>query len=305
MHVIVGAGPVGSATATLLAERGERVRVITRSGRGPAHPGIELVAADAGDATRLAALTEGAAVLYNCANPQYHRWPTDWPPIAAALLTAAERTGAVLASASNLYPYGPVNGPITASTPLAATHPKLKIRGDQWREQLARHQAGRIRTTEVRGSDYVEANSILSFALAKPLLAGKRAYAPAALDVPHSWTSTHDVARTLVTVAGDERGWGRAWLVPTNPPLTIRELAAEFTRVAGAPAPKLTPLPYAALWSAGLFSPMIRELRATHYQFARPFVINASETEQTFGLKPSDLDRALREARDRAQGTYR
>jgi hypothetical protein len=198
-----------------------------------------------------------------------------------------------------------VNGPITASTPLAATHPKLKIRGDQWREQLARHQAGRIRTTEVRGSDYVEANSILSFALAKPLLAGKRAYAPAALDVPHSWTSTHDVARTLVTVAGDERGWGRAWLVPTNPPLTIRELAAEFTRVAGAPAPKLTPLPYAALWSAGLFSPMIRELRATHYQFARPFVINASETEQTFGLKPSDLDRALREARDRAQGTYR
>jgi nucleoside-diphosphate-sugar epimerase len=297
MHVIVGAGPVGSATATLLADRGERVRVITRSGRGPAHPGIELVAADAGDATRLTALTDGAAALYNCANPQYHRWLTDWPPIAAALLTAAERSGAVLATAGNLYGYGPVDGPITAATPLAATHPKLKLRADMWREALARHSAGRIRTTEVRASDYLEANSILSYALAEPLRAGKRAYAPGPLDVPHSWTSIADVARTLVTVAGDERGWGRAWLVPSNPPLTVRELAAAFVRVHGAPSAKLTPVPYPVLWASGLFSPMMRELRTTHYQFARPFVIDASVTEQTFGLKPSDLDDVLRSAR--------
>jgi 2-polyprenyl-6-methoxyphenol hydroxylase-like FAD-dependent oxidoreductase len=36
LHVIVGAGPVGSATAALLAGRGEQVRVITRSGTGRA-----------------------------------------------------------------------------------------------------------------------------------------------------------------------------------------------------------------------------------------------------------------------------
>jgi len=36
LHVIVGAGPVGSATATLLATRGETVRLVTRSGSGPA-----------------------------------------------------------------------------------------------------------------------------------------------------------------------------------------------------------------------------------------------------------------------------
>jgi nucleoside-diphosphate-sugar epimerase len=296
MHVIVGAGPVGTATANLLAERGEKVRVVTRSGRGPVHPAIELVAADATDAARLSGLASGAAVLYNCANPQYHRWPTDWPPLASALLTAAESSGAVLATASNLYGYGPVDAPITAQTPLAATHPKLRIRADMWREALARHEAGRIRTTEVRGSDYIEANSLLSFSLAKPLLAGKRAYVPGALDVPHTWTSISDVARTLVTVAGDERGWGQAWLVPSNPPLTVRELATEFTRVAGAPAAKLTRIPYATLWAVGLFSPLVRELRATHYQFAEPFVLDSSRTEQTFGLRPSDLDGALAQA---------
>ncbi len=38
LHVIVGAGPVGTATANLLAERGEQVRVVTRRGTGPEHP---------------------------------------------------------------------------------------------------------------------------------------------------------------------------------------------------------------------------------------------------------------------------
>src|SRR2546429_8958489 len=122
-HVIVGAGPVGRTTARQLAERGEEVRLITRSGSGPEHPAIERVAADATDADRLTELTTGAAVLYNCANPQYHRWLTDWPPLASALLTAAERTGAVYALVNNLYGHGPVTGPITAATPLAAPPP--------------------------------------------------------------------------------------------------------------------------------------------------------------------------------------
>lgn len=295
-HVIVGAGPVGSATAALLAGRGERVRVITRSGSGPAHPNIELTAADATDATRLTELTRGATSLYNCASPLYHRWLTDWPPLADALLTAAEQSGAVLATMSNLYGYGEVSGPITSETPLNATHPKLKLRADMWRTALARHEASRLRATEVRASDYVEANSIFSAVLAAPLRAGRRAYVPTPLDVPHSWTSIADAARTLVAAAQTEQAWGRAWLVPTNPPLSVRALAERFTEVNGLPPAKLTKLPYSVLWTAGLFSPMIRELRTTRYQFARPFVIDSVETERTFDLTPTSLDVAIKNA---------
>jgi len=124
---------------------------------------------------------------------------------------------------------------------------------------------------------------------------------PAPLDVKHTFTAIRDVARTLVTVATDERGWGTAWLVPSNPPLTARELANRFTRVVGAPAPKLTSIPYPVLWTAGLFSPLLRELRTTHYQFARPFVLDSSVTERTFGLAPSDLDGPLAEAANTAK----
>ena len=73
MHVIVGAGSVGAATARLLAERGEQVRIVSRRGAGPDHPAVERIAADAADADRLSSITAGAAVLYNCANPPYHR----------------------------------------------------------------------------------------------------------------------------------------------------------------------------------------------------------------------------------------
>ena len=303
MHVIVGAGAVGSQAALLLAERGEQVRVVSRRGTGPQHPSIELVAADATDAEQLTALASGAVALYNCASPLYHQWFTDWPPLASALLTAAERSGAVLATMSNLYGYGPVDGPITQKTPLAATHPKLRLRADMWRDALAAHEAGRLRATEVRASDYIEANSVLSSVLGKPLLAGKRAYSPAPLDVPHSWTSITDAARTLITAATDERAFGEAWLVPTNPALTIRQLAARFTEVNGAPNPKLTTIPYPVLWTVGLFSPLVKELRTTRYQFTRPFVIDASATTDTFGLAPNPLDGALRDAAARLRRT--
>jgi nucleoside-diphosphate-sugar epimerase len=303
MDVIVGAGPVGSQAALLLAERGQQVRVVSRRGSGPQHPAIELVAADATDAELLTGLAAGAAALYNCASPLYHQWFSDWPPLASALLTAAERSGAVLAAISNLYGYGPVDGPITQKTPLTATHPKLRLRADIWREALAMHEAGRIRATEVRASDYIEANSVLSTAMGQPLLGGKRAYSPFPLDVPHSWTSVADAARTLVTAATDERAFGQAWLVPTNPALTIRQLTSRFAEVNGAPKAKVMAIPYPVMWMVGMFSPLVRELRTTRYQFISPFVIDSSATTGMFGLQPTPMDAVLHDAAARLRSS--
>ena len=77
----------------------------TRSACCPAAAGastdaVEHRQVDATDADALTAAARGAAALYNAVNPAYHRWATDWPPVAAALLAAAERTGAVLVTMS-------------------------------------------------------------------------------------------------------------------------------------------------------------------------------------------------------------
>ncbi|GGR63086.1 NAD-dependent epimerase [Micromonospora fulviviridis] len=296
LHVIVGAGPVGTATARLLAERGERVRVVTRRGTGPAHPAIERIAADAADAERLTALTEGAAALYNCANPAYHRWPLDWPPLAAALLTAAERTGAVLATVGNLYGYGPVDAPMTEATPLASTGTKGRVRNRMWADALAAHRAGRARITEVRGSDYVGADGTsLAMMVLPRVLAGQRVFLPVDWDAPHTWTYIPDVARTLVAAATDERAWGRAWHVPSAPAVSMRDLAGRAAALVGAPAPRLIRMPYPMLWVAGLANPFARELRETAYQFDRPYVLDSTAATATLGVEPTPLDRVVKE----------
>ncbi|QLQ39291.1 NAD-dependent epimerase/dehydratase family protein [Micromonospora robiginosa] len=296
LHVIVGAGPVGTATARLLVERGDRVRVVTRRGTGPDHPAVERIAADAGDADRLTALTEGAVALHNCANPPYHRWATDWPPLAAALLTAAGRSGAVLATVGNLYGYGPVDAPMTEATPLAATGIKGRVRNRMWTDALAAHRAGQARITEVRGSDYVGVGGTsLAMMVLPRVLAGQRVLLPVDWDAPHTWTYVPDVARTLVAAATDPRAWGRAWHVPSAPAVSMRELADRTAARAGAPAPKLTRMPYPLLWAAGVVNPFARELRETAHQFSRPFVLDSSAATTTLAIDPTPLDKVVDE----------
>lgn len=297
LQVIVGAGPVGRATARLLVDRGDRVRIISRRGGGPDHPGIERVAADAGDPDRLVEVTAGAAVVYNCVNPAYHRWATDWPPIAAALLTAAERHGAVLATVGNLYGYGPVDAPMTEQTPIRPAGVKGQVRARMWQDALDAHRAGRIRATEVRGSDYLgaDAQTIFTLLVVPKVLAGRRALVPADLAAPHSWTYVGDVARTLVAAAADERAWGRAWHVPSQPPESIRGLADRLVELAGVRAARLATMPAPVLWLGGLFDPTVRELRETAYQFRRPFVLDSSAATAAFGIEPTPLATALRE----------
>jgi len=290
-HLVVGAGPVGTATARRLFDAGHHVRVVTRRGSGP--EGAERIAADAADGTRLSELADGAVAIYNCVNPTYSRWAQDWPPVAAAMLAAAESSGAVLATVGNLYGYGRVDAPITEQTPLAATGHKGRVRNAMWRDAVAAHEAGRIRTFEVRGSDYLGGNSLLSVLVTPALRKGRRAFVPADLDAPHTWTCVEDVAALLVTGVYDERAWGRPWHVPSDAPRSLRELTAIAASELGA-RPKLTAMPYPVLWAAGLFNPMAKELRETQHQFRHPFVLDSTAAQETFGLVPTPTTAAVR-----------
>ena len=219
LHVIVGKGPVGTTTAELLAARGHRVRVLSRSG-GTSTDTVEHRRVDATDADALTAAARGASALYNAVNPAYHRWATDWPPVAAALLTAAESTGAVLVTMSNLYVYGRPAGPMTPDSPLAATDLKGVVRRRMWSEALAAHDAGRVRVTEARAADFVgpqvpPEHSHLVRQL-PALRRGRRAWVVGDPDAPRSWAYLPDVAATLATLGTDERALGAPGTSPAR-----------------------------------------------------------------------------------------
>ncbi|GAA3214192.1 NAD-dependent epimerase/dehydratase family protein [Nonomuraea helvata] len=295
-HVVVGSGQVGTHVAAKLVAQGQDVTVVTRSGSGPA--GTVKVAADVADKARLIEIAKGADVLYNCVSPQYHRWLTDWPPMAESLLAAAEASGAVYAMLGNLYPYGPVTGPMTEDLPLASTSPKAQVRAKMWRDALAAHEAGRIRATEVRGSDYfgpgTSEQGYLGDRFLVPLRAGKTVQVPYPLDVPHSWSYVADVADALIVAGRDERAWGRTWHVPTGDPQTFRELGGRMAALLGLPAPKMAQIPWPVISVGGLFSPMMGELKHVRYQFTAPFVLDSSAFQRTFGVAPTPIDEALK-----------
>jgi nucleoside-diphosphate-sugar epimerase len=305
LHVVVGAGPIGSGIARTLAERGHRVKVVTRSGSGPARAGIDRVAADASDASALAAVATGAAAIYNCANPRYHRWPELWPPMAAAMLSAAERSGAVLVTISNLYGYGPAQGtpgydaahPMTEQTPLAATGKKGKIRAQMWRDALEAHQAGRVRAVELRASDYVGpgANAVLGERVVPRVLKGQAVTVLGRTDRLHTWSYTGDVVTMAVVAGQDERAWGRVWHVPSGEPRTQRQAVDDLARVAGVKPVPVRTAPAAVMYAMGMFSPLMRELRETQYQFTEDFVMDSSAARSAFGLEETPWDSVLAE----------
>ncbi|WP_328334282.1 NAD-dependent epimerase [Kribbella sp. NBC_00382] len=294
MRVVVGSGPVGTAVARLLVERGEQVRLVTRSGTGP--DGVEKVKADATDPAVLTKLADGAETVFSCGGPAYERWVPDWPPLGASLVKTAGATGAVLLTTGNLYGYGQPAGVMKDGDPDRPNSVKGQVRARVWADALAAHDAGRIRTAEVRGSDYLGAGaaSFFTIGVLPGVLAGRRTAVPADLDALHSWTAVDDVARTLVAIASSDDGaLGRVWHVPTPPPTSIRDLAAQAAAIAGAPAPRLSAMPGAVLWLGGLFNKQAREIRELQYQFRAPFVLDSADAQQTFDLTPSTTAAAL------------
>lgn len=298
--LVVGAGSVGSALAVLLAGRGETVTLVSRSGRGPATPGVRCVPADAADADALAGHARGASAVVNCVNPgPYQQWEARWPPVAASLLAVAERSGAVLVTLSNLYGYGPVDGPLHRDLPPAATGHKGRLRARLWQEALAAHEAGRVRATEVRASDFIgptvpRAGGLLR-RYADAALRGRTVWAFGDPDVPHAFSYVPDVARTLAAVAGDPRAWGLPWHVPSPPERSVRQTLTDLVAAAPAslPAPRVRRVPRPLLTAGGAVVPVLRELGEVLWQTERPFLLDATATTTTFGLRPTPWEEVV------------
>jgi nucleoside-diphosphate-sugar epimerase len=291
-YVIVGAGPVGRETAQLLLARGDEVTVVTRSGTGPDLPGVDRLALDATDADRLARAASGAAALFNCANPpSYTVWDQVWPPLAAGLLTAAERSGATLVTASSLYAYGPVPAPMVEGQPDRATDHKGRLRADMWAAAKSSHDAGRCRAVEVRASDYVGPGVGANGHIPRHVAAGKRgrtAWVMGSPDQPHTWTDVLDMARALVAAADRPESWGRVWHAPSNAPRTQREALTEVLAAAGCPAVPVRSFPRLVTALGARLSPLMRELTELEYIFTRPYVMDSRASQEALGLAPTE-----------------
>ena len=295
VHVVFGAGQVGRALATQLAERGLAVRVVSRTRPGNLGDEIEWRAADVTVPGAAAAAAAGASVIYQCLNAPYTDWEARFPPLQRAVINAAEHTGALLVSLENLYGYGPTTGPMTEDLPLAATTVKGRTRALMTQELLDAAKAGRIRFAIGRASDFFGAGvteSSLGERVFANAMKGKPADFVGNPNLPHTYSYVPDIAAGLATLGTDERAIGGTWHLPgpeTVSTTALFELVAnELEHPVGVRA-----LPKLAVRALGLFNPTIRELIELTYEFDAPFVLDTTKFESTFGTAGTPLPDAI------------
>jgi nucleoside-diphosphate-sugar epimerase len=295
LHLVIGSGTIGRRLARMLAADGKRVILVARSAAKEAIAGVEQKVADATSVDSLLAAAPMAKTVYNCANPDYTKWTLEWPKLSNAVNEFAIRVGADLVICSNLYGYGPYDGVLTEDDSLNATWTNGKARARVWEEAKALHDAGRLRVTEVRGSDYICANeqSRMGDRVVPNLMQGKPIQLLGELDQPHTWTDPDDVARLMITLAEDNRSWGKPWHVPSNEPRTQRQVVADIASELGVSKYRLTSAGVFLETILGVFSPMIRELNRGRYQFNKPFIVSSQSATEAFGLKAKAWDKVI------------
>jgi nucleoside-diphosphate-sugar epimerase len=297
MNVIFGTGPLGIWTAVELLRLGQQVRLINRSGQAKNLPdNVEIRQGDAYDAKLNIEMTRDAHTIYFCAQPEYHQWAGNFPRLQAAVLQAAATNGAKLIAAENLYAYGDTHGkPLSEDTPYNAHTKKGRIRQEMTETLFAAHKAGKVRVASVRGSDFFgPLDRLYAENVFVPAMTGKAINAVGSLDQPHTFTYSVDFGKVLATIGTHDEALGQAWHVPSNAPITQRDLIKIITEEVGRPAKTNlgTPLVMRVL---GLFNLGAREMVEMMYEFTQPFVMDSSKFTQTFGMNATPLRQQIRD----------
>jgi nucleoside-diphosphate-sugar epimerase len=296
LHVVFGVGQVGRGLSAHLVGLGLAVRAVSRHRPGKLADGVDWRAADASDPQAATEAAEGAAVIYQCLNAPYTDWPKRFPPLQRAVLSAAERQGALLVSLENVYGYGPTGGkPMTEDLPLVATTIKGRTRAAMTRELLSAAEAGRVRVAIGRASDFFGAGvteSTLGERVFANALAGKRADVFGNPDLPHTYSYVPDIAAGLATLGTDDRAAGGVWHLPGPETVTTRQILAVIADQVGHPV-AVRSIPKLLLRTFGLVNPMMRGLAEMAYEFEESFVLDSSKYESSFGATGTPLAAAI------------
>jgi nucleoside-diphosphate-sugar epimerase len=281
LHVVLGAtGAIGKAVTAELTARGHEVRAVSRNAEGP-----QGFRADITTAEGAIAACAGASVVYQCAQPPYAQWASDFVGLTDTVLTGVEKAGARLVMADNLYMYGPVEVPLTEDLPYAADFPKGRARGKVADMILNAHKEGRVRATLGRASDYFGpggVNTTLGPTVFAAAAAGKTARWVGETDQPHTVSYLPDIAAGLVTLGENAKADGYAWHLPVGPAITGDEFLALVWKAAGG-KPKSAGLGRGMQRLIGAFNPVVKELGETWYQRDRAWIVDDTAFRAAFG----------------------
>lgn len=299
LHVIFGTGPVGVTLAGALLNRGQRVRIVNRSGKGQVPAGAELVAGDASQLATVRELSQGAAIIYNATHASYEHWPEILPRLQENMIEGAAAAGAKLVVISGLYLYGETHGePMSEATPYNATSRKGRLMAELAWGYLQANRVGKARVTIGRAADFFGPqvlNSAFGQYFFPAALSGSPVLTLGNIDLPHSISYMPDIAQGLIALGEHEEAYGHDWLLPVAPAVSQRTIVEMTGKILGKPVQMLEVPSLEQARALGIFDEVFaNEYTELFYQYLEPQIVDSSAIQQASGLTATPLEDALK-----------
>jgi len=292
LHTILGAnGAVGRELSRALTAAGYQLRQVSRHPTRE-FPTDELVVADLNHATNTRAAIAGSDVVYLVAGVTYSTaaWHAEWPRIMANVIDGCASSGAALVFFDNVYAYGNVSGAMSETTPFNPCSRKGDVRAAIATTLLQAMHAEQVTAMIVRSPDFYypsepgRTTGLLNTIVFDRLRAGQRPQWLGNPDVPHTFSYTPDVGRSLALLGTNASAFGQTWHALT----TVEQHSGRaLVRLACEVAGRDLPLQNAPRWifrALSLFHGSLREQVEMLYQYEHPYTFSSAKLENAFGV---------------------
>lgn len=208
----------------------------------------------------------------------------------ANVIDGCTSSGAALVFFDNVYAYGNVSGAMTETTPFNPCSRKGDVRAEIATTLLQAMHAERVTAMIVRSPDFYypidpgHTTGLLNTIVIDRLRAGQRPQWLGNPDVPHTFSYTPDIGRSLALLGTNASAFGQTWHALT----TVEQHSGRaLVRLACEVTGRDLPLQNAPRWmfrALSLFHESLREQVEMLYQYEHPYTFSSAKLENAFGV---------------------
>jgi nucleoside-diphosphate-sugar epimerase len=301
MQTILGAnGTIGKPLAKELKAYTDRIRLVSRQ-PGTSSGNTEAFPADLTDPEQAMQAVKGSEVAYLVVGLDYRlgTWQQLWPRLMRNVLDACIRHETKLVFFDNVYLYDKKAVPhMTEQSPVNPPSGKGRVRQQIASMLMQEVEAGRLQALIARAPDFYGPENHKSFAyevIYRNLKKGKQPLWMGKSDLRHSFIYTPDAAKATAILGNTPDAYGQAWHLPTHPDApTGRQFIRWFGQEMGSPKKPMV-MPTWMVRTAGLFSPLMKELGEMMYQYDQEYFFDSSKFTRRFDFQPTPYLDGIRE----------
>ena len=300
MQTILGAnGTIGSVLTKELVNYTNKIRLVSRNPR-KVNESDDLFPADLSNPAFVDQAVEGSDVVYLVVGFDYNLkvWEEKWPTLMRATINACIKHNARLVFFDNVYSYD-INA-IPHMTEESEYNPpsrKGAVRKQISQMLMDEVKAGKLMALIARSADFYGPGNDKSFAnemVYKNFLKGRRANWFIDADKKHSFTYTPDAAKATALLGNTDDAYNTIWHLPTDKnTITGREFIELFSKEMKV-SNKLVVMPMWMVKLAGIFVPVLKEMREMMYQYDRDYFFDSSKFDKRFNFKTTTYQEGVR-----------